>query len=408
MIRLGHALLDKGHEVRFATVTLFREEIEAVGLEYVYLPPDWDQSGFAEAMRDLAQAKTGFEVLRLIYAESLPFIDEIFSNLEAQMGWADLMVSSYVFSPLKGIADRFGVPFATQVFAHNIIPSHYYPPEVVPALRGWPRFIQNWWNGMLWRVADTVLVKTINDVVGRSLTRAELPQAQSFLHQPADLCLVTVSKALFEHETPMDPDRFQFSGYLRWQAQEDPALDEDIIAFTGGDKVPVLTFGSVTFEKTRRVMTRFARNWPRGKRIIVQSGWAGLMVERPRPEFKVVGKVSHDQLFKHASVVIHHGGSGTTGTVFHAGVPQIVIPHFGDQPFFASEVERTGCGVSIKRRRWPENLPSAVRKCERSKKMRQRAHEVAEMLKSERGPERAVEILENFCVRKEADLTEVE
>lgn len=406
MIRLGHALLDAGHEVRFATVTLFREEIEAAGMEYVYLPPDWDQSGFAEAMRDLAAAKHGVEVLRMIYMESLPFIDEIFQNLEAQMGWADLMVSSYVFSPLKGIADRYGVPFATQVFAHNIIPSIYYPPEIIPALRGWPRFIQDAWNAMIWRFTDTLLVKTINGVVGKALQRAELPLASSFLHQPAELCLVSVSQVLFEHEKPMDPDRFKFAGYLRWQAEEDTELGEDLQAFTGGERVPVLTFGSVTFDKTRRVMTRFMRNWPLGKRIIVQSGWAGLMVERPRSEFKVLGKVSHDQLFKHASVVIHHGGSGTTGTVFHAGVPQIVIPHFGDQPFFANEVERTGCGISLKRRRWPENLASTVRKCERNKKMQRRAREVAESLAAENGPSRAVEILEAFHAKKEAEFSD--
>ncbi len=99
MIRLGHALLDAGHTVRFATVTLFREEIEAAGMEYVYAPPDWEQAGFAEAMRDLAQAKHGVEVLKLIYAESVPFIDEIFQCLEAQMGCARLRSSP---SPANG------------------------------------------------------------------------------------------------------------------------------------------------------------------------------------------------------------------------------------------------------------------------------------------------------------------
>ena len=41
VIRLGRALLEAGHEVRFATVSFFREEVERAGLEFVALPPDW-------------------------------------------------------------------------------------------------------------------------------------------------------------------------------------------------------------------------------------------------------------------------------------------------------------------------------------------------------------------------------
>ena len=44
VIRLGRALVEAGHEVRFATVAFFRDEVERAGLEFVYLPPDWDQT----------------------------------------------------------------------------------------------------------------------------------------------------------------------------------------------------------------------------------------------------------------------------------------------------------------------------------------------------------------------------
>ena len=38
-----------------------------------------------------------------------------------------------------------------------------------------------------------------------------------------------------------------------------PKLEEEIAEFTQGEKVPILTFGSVTFDKQRRVMTRFMK-----------------------------------------------------------------------------------------------------------------------------------------------------
>ena len=96
--------------------------------------------------------------------------------------------------------------------------------------------------------------------------------------------------------------------------------------FCEGEKVPVLTFGSVTFENTRKIMRRFLKNWPKDKKIIIQSGWAQLAIERSNNYIFTIDRISHDQLFQHASVVIHHGGAGTTASVLHAGVPHIIIP----------------------------------------------------------------------------------
>jgi UDP:flavonoid glycosyltransferase YjiC (YdhE family) len=138
------------------------------------------------------------------------------------------------------------------------------------------------------------------------------------------------------------------------------------------------------------------RNWPEGKKIIIQSGWAGLTIERPHAAMMRVGRVSHDQLFQYASMVIHHGGAGTTASVLHAGIPQIIIPHIGDQWFFASEIKRLGVGLEVKRKKWPEDLPKAVRMVEKSKKMPLRAREVAERLATEDGPGAAVRELEGM------------
>lgn len=58
----------------------------------------------------------------------------------------------------------------------------------------------------------------------------------------------------------------------------------------------------------------------------------------------IIGNVPHDWLFKHVSVVVHHGGAGTTAAGIAAGKPTIVVPFFGDQPFWGAMVEKTGAG----------------------------------------------------------------
>ena len=149
--------------------------------------------------------------------------------------------------------------------------------------------------------------------------------------------------------------------------------------------MPILTFGSVTFENTRKIMRRFLKNWPENKKIIIQTGWAQLTIEQSKKSIFSIDRISHDQLFKFASVVIHHGGAGTTASVLHAGVPQIIIPHIGDQKFFAKEVRRLRVGLSMRLSRWPEQLPRAVRIIERSKRRFKKARAIAEILSKENG-----------------------
>lgn len=394
VVRLGRALVEAGHDVRFATVSLFREEIESAGITFVYLPPDWDQSGFAEAMRDLTKAKNPLDLLRIIYSESLPFLDEILETLEREMKDADVFVTNYVFANLCNLARRLGVPCAVTTFAHNVVPSVDYPPEGLPRLPA-SAFMRRRWNEFLWKITDRVLCWQINRVVGEAMEHYNMGRAESFALEPSDLVLVLVSQRLFQPKQLWN-ERFKFTGYLRWQSPEDPKLDAELDAFCQGERVPVLSFGSVTFYQARKVMTRFLRNWPDGKKIIIQSGWAGLTIERPHFEMKRVERVSHDQLFKYASMVIHHGGAGTTASVLHSGIPNIIIPHIGDQWFFASEVKRLGVGLEVKRKKWPEDLPKAVRTIERSEKIQARAKEVAELLAQEDGPSSAVEELERL------------
>ncbi|RIB21540.1 Glycosyltransferase Family 1 protein [Gigaspora rosea] len=60
----------------------------------------------------------------------------------------------------------------------------------------------------------------------------------------------------------------------------------------------------------------------------------------------IVGHVPHSWLFRYVACVVHHGGAGTTHTVVRAGVPSITVPHFADQPWWASILHRHGLSVN--------------------------------------------------------------
>lgn len=404
LIGYGRALKERGHHVRYATAPLFAEAIEAAGLEFVHLPPDWSKPLFAEFMRDLNRLPLPLLQLRHIYREAaLPVIGELVQRMDATLADnTDALVSSYFFPHYRTLAARHNIPFATFAFCHNLIPSDRIAPEGFPPAHLIPAPLRRGYCRAAWALANSVVDFTVNSVCKKAFAQNGLGKSRNFISDPAELCMAGVSPGLMDW-FPHEP-RHRFVGYLRWQSPQDEAVGKQLEAFCAGEKVPVLTFGSVTFDDVHGIMSRFLRNWPHGKKIIIQSGWAGLSVDLERPEIKVVGTLSHDQLFSFASVVIHHGGAGTTASVLHAGCPQIIIPHIADQNWWGSEVRRLGTGRVLAKRRWPENLPAQVAKAEQCARTIAAAKHAAQILAAENGAQTAVDTLEDFVASKQAEL----
>ena len=399
LVRFGNALVEAGHDVRFATSPLFREPIESAGVPYVHLPPDWDRSIYVEFMRELNRAPVPILQLRHIYEGALPFMSELLDKAEAEIQrGTDVVVSSYFFPHFRFLAERNGAAFATFAFCHNVVPNDEWPPEMFPRLRGWPPPLKRRWNRIAWRIGDWLVSWTLRSVMADIFRRHNLTGPLSFLAAPADLAMVGVSPRLTRW-SEVHP-RFRMVGFLRWQSARNADIDAVLNTFCDGQSVPVITFGSVAFDNVHRIMSRFLKHWPQGKKVIIQTGWAGLSVEVERPEICVVGEVSHDQLFRFASMVIHHGGAGTTASVIQAGKPHIVIPHIADQNWWAAEVCRQRVGRRLHKLRWPERLPRAVRRIERNPLYRLNAERLAEAMRAEDGPRTAVTELERFVAER--------
>jgi len=53
------------------------------------------------------------------------------------------------------------------------------------------------------------------------------------------------------------------------------------------------------------------------------------------------------EILPHVSAVIHHGGVGTTHAAIVHGIPQIIVPHAGDQRRQAQGIQRTKAGIAM-------------------------------------------------------------
>jgi sterol 3beta-glucosyltransferase len=104
----------------------------------------------------------------------------------------------------------------------------------------------------------------------------------------------------------------------------------------------------------------------------------------------------HDWLFPRMAAVVHHAGAGTTATGLRAGVPSILVPFMGDQPFWANRVAALGVGPQpIPRSQLTaEQLAYAIRVAVEHEGIRQRAAAMGKTIRAEDGVGTAVALLE--------------
>lgn len=127
-----------------------------------------------------------------------------------------------------------------------------------------------------------------------------------------------------------------------------------------------------------------------GQRALVSKGWGGFggdEMDKPDGVF-MLGNCPHDWLFQHVSCVVHHGGAGTTAAGIALGRPTVIVPFFGDQPFWGAMVARAGAGPDPipHKQLTSENLASAILHCLKPETI-ERAKELGESIREEKGCE---------------------
>jgi sterol 3beta-glucosyltransferase len=131
-----------------------------------------------------------------------------------------------------------------------------------------------------------------------------------------------------------------------------------------------------------------------GRRGILLEGWGGLQPGDLPDSVLAVDAVPHDWLFPQMAAVVHHGGAGTTAAGLRAGTPTVVVPFFGDQPFWGRRVAELGAGPAAipQKQLTVERLAAAIRAATSDESMRTHAHQLSQRIRNEDGIAHAVEL----------------
>jgi UDP:flavonoid glycosyltransferase YjiC (YdhE family) len=147
---------------------------------------------------------------------------------------------------------------------------------------------------------------------------------------------------------PMDwPSHIDVCGFFfRDAPKHKPPVEIDQFLRNGPPPV-YIGFGSIVVEdpaKMTMIILEAVRSL--GVRAIISRGWSnlgeGLAAESSDVLF--IGDCPHEWLFQRVAAVVHHGGAGTTACGLQNACPTVIVPFFGDQPFWGNMVAAAGAG----------------------------------------------------------------
>jgi rhamnosyltransferase subunit B len=403
-IAIALELKARGHSVVIATSEVYREKMDALGIElHLVRPnlPSYDEPDeLSRLSLELMKPRGGTEkVIELL----TPNLREVYEDLDAAVATADLLVTHPL--PLVGpiVAQKRGLPWVSSVLAPISFFSAYDPPVLaqMPALYHLQRRSVAL-SRLLYRIASHRLEELMEPVY-RLRAELGLPRgAQPLLagqHSPA-LVLALFSAVLAKPQPDWPPntrvtgfafyDRRDFFGETEMQQELEEFLD-------AGPRPIVFTLGSSAFWVAKdfyRDSIKAAQAL--GQRALLLIGHARNLPSESLPEGVAAFEYApFGQVLPRALAIVHQGGVGTTGQGLRSGRPILVVPHAHDQFDNAARVVRLGCGRMIARPRY--NARNATRELEAilgNQDYFTNAAEVARQVQNENGARAAVDAIE--------------
>ena len=397
-VGLGKGLREAGHTVRVLATQDFQNLITAHGLDFVDMGGSIE--AVAQSMQALLEQGNLFKIL-----SSMGDAAKRLAGQSAVSGLVACQGSDLIISGLGGLfvglalSEKLEIPFIP-AYLYPFTPTREFPSVLTPLPKS---RLTSWANRPSHRLAQQMMWQTTRSADNK--TRAQVLQVppapfwgpfSSMQHQKQTILYGYSPQVV---PVPKDWDDFlHVTGYwfLEPSAGWEPPID--LMNFLQSGSPPIyIGFGSMPNSKPEETADLVLRALARtGQRGVLSSGWGGLKKEALPETVFMIGSMPHSWLFPRMAAVVHHGGGGTTAAGLRAGIPAIVTPFFGDQPFWAQRVFELGVGPRpIPRRHLTvDRLAESIHRALSNRAMQEKAASLAECIRAENGIVQAVTVIE--------------
>jgi UDP:flavonoid glycosyltransferase YjiC (YdhE family) len=406
VLALAKGLKQAKHNVKLIAGDNFGEWIRSHGVDFA--PIGTDIQAMMQSKDGVAWVE-GSQYTQQIYMKRL---FERTAHSSAQHIWehsadADLLMGSFTSDGMcMAAAEKRRIPYLT--LALQPLRPTFEGTSTYMAIRANGRSFLNWLMG---RFGEFVLFNTFKPMLNGLRKELGLHPHSFNTYAQAQHQLV----ALHGYSPLVAPKpndwlpHWHVTGY--WFLPEEPeqvaTISNDLQAFIQSGSPPVyIGFGSATdrnAQATAQLIMRAVQI--AGQRVVVMRGWAGLHAEdMPNGMFLIDG-APHSWLFPQMAGVVHHGGAGTTGAAFMAGVAQFVIPHFAEQPYWGRRTYELGVGVKPvpKQKLSDEALAQGISRMINNRNLQTSAKILGKKIEAERGIDNAVEKINQFLRNKNVE-----
>ncbi len=397
-VALGKGLKNNGHTVRLLTSQDFRTLVTDYGMEF------FDMGGSIQAvaqnMQVLLEHGNFLKILSSMGGTARNLVIQASkSGLVACQG-ADLIITGLAgFFVGLALSEKLGLPLI-QAFYYPLTPTREFPNALVPMPLG---KLPSWTNSLSHRLAQQMLWQNYRSADNHArrqvlnMTPAPFWGPFTSLERQKQTILYGYSPQVLPPPTDW-ADFIHVTGYWFLEPPAGWEPPTELLNFLQAGPPPVYVgFGSMGSsdpeETTGLIIQALSHSGQRG--VISSGGGALKKVDLPETVF-MTGSIPFSWLFPRMTAVVHHGGAGTTSMGLWAGIPSVITPFMGDQPFWAQRVYELGVGTRpIPRRHLTvDRLAEAIRLATSDLTMAEKAARLGERIRAENGIANAVAIVE--------------
>jgi UDP:flavonoid glycosyltransferase YjiC (YdhE family) len=264
--------------------------------------------------------------------------------------------------------------------------SPFIPPGATPA----------WANKLTFHLANGLVWWSLKRATNEARVGAGLvPRRRLFAEHPM---LYGFSRHLITRPADWPDDAVICGAWSSPTAEWSPP--DALSTFLAAGEPPIYVgFGSMAVAEPRALLEALTGAIG-GRRTLFYPGWSGVAASDLPANVHLIGPTPHDWLFPRTAMAIHHGGSGTSHSAARAGVPSVVAPFAGDQPFWADRLRRAGVAPAAVNPHRPDSraIAAAIEFASQDT-MRSRAVDLGKAMAEEAGLSCAVQHLQGLASR---------
>ncbi|MEZ2329567.1 glycosyltransferase [Mesorhizobium sp. RCC_202] len=239
------------------------------------------------------------------------------------------------------VAEKKGIPYMLGTFCPIWLPSQHNRPHEYP---GHPLPADITDNRALWERDIATKNALFGEAINSQRAKLDLPALDNVrAYVYGDPVLLICDPTLGPWQPSDLIETVQPGACI---LPDERPLPDGLEAFLQAGSPPIYVgFGSIAVaEETARAAIEAIR--AHGRRVVIAKGWAELVPIDDWDDCFAIGEVNQQALFARVAAVIHHGGAGTTHAAARSGVPQVIVPQIGDQPYWARRIAELGMGVA--------------------------------------------------------------